>query len=58
MLRPALVATALVFAGGGLLQGCNGEGERVDRELRDEVRGVHNYLGARNIRIDTRLPER
>jgi hypothetical protein len=42
------------------LAACNGglEGERVNRGVKDDVRGTRDFLRDRGITIDTRLPER
>lgn len=57
-LAPAL---ALVVAAFGIAA-CNGgaerEGERVNREVRDDVRGMRDFLGSRGITVNTMLPER
>jgi hypothetical protein len=41
---------------------CNGafegEGERINRGVKDDVRGTRDFLRDRGITIDTRLPER
>jgi hypothetical protein len=56
LLTPALAALLLGLAA------CNGglerEGERVDRGVKEDVRGVRDFLHDRGIMIDTRLPER
>ncbi len=52
----ALAATAIGLAA------CNGgfesEGERINRGVKDDVRGTRDFLRDRGITIDTRLPER
>lgn len=44
------------------LAGCNGgletEGERVNRGVKDDVRGTRDFLRDRGITIDTRIPDR
>ena len=44
------------------LTACNGgverEGERVDRAVKEDVRGMRDFFRDRGITIDTRLPER
>lgn len=54
-------AAALVAAALGL-SACNGglerEGERVDRGVKEDVRGMRDFLRDRGITVDTRLPER
>jgi hypothetical protein len=44
------------------LAACNGgverEGERVDRAVKEDVRGMRDFFRDRGITIDTRLPER
>jgi hypothetical protein len=44
------------------LAACNGgferEGERVDRGVKEDVRGMRDFFRDRGITVDTRLPER
>ena len=44
------------------LAACNGgletEGERVNRGVKDDVRGTRDFLRDRGITIDTRIPDR
>lgn len=57
-LAPALT---LAVAGLGLAACSNGierEGERVNRGVKEDVRGFRDFLRDRGITIDTRLPER
>jgi hypothetical protein len=54
VLAPALAALALAACNGGLER----EGERVNREVRDDVRGMRDFLGSRGITVNTMLPER
>ena len=55
--RAAVLAVATLG-----LAACNGgiesEGERVNRGVKDDVRGMRDFLNTRGITIDTRLPER
>lgn len=57
-IAPVLALAALVFG----LAACNGgfesEGERINRGVKDDVRGTRDFLRDRGITIDTRLPER
>jgi hypothetical protein len=57
-LAPVFALTAATLG----LAACNGglerEGERVDRGVKEDVRGVRDFLGSRGITIDTRLPDR
>ena len=57
----ARLAPALTLAALGLAA-CNGgferEGERVDRGVKEDVRGMRDFLHDRGITVDTRLPER
>lgn len=59
-IRRASPALTLVAALG--LAGCSGgierEGERAGREVKQDVRGMRDFLRERGITIDTRLPER
>ena len=59
----ARVAPAAVLIAATLgLAACNGglerEGERVDRGVKEDVRGVRDFLGSRGITVNTMLPER
>ena len=59
----ARVAPALALAAATLaLAACNGglerEGERVDRGVKEDVRGMRDFLGNRGITVNTMLPER
>ena len=59
----ARVAPAVVLAAAALgLAACNGgierEGERVDRGVKEDVRGMRDFLGSRGITVNTTLPER
>lgn len=38
--------------------GFEGESERINRGVKDDVRGTRDFLRDRGITIDTRLPER
>ena len=44
------------------LAACNGglerEGERVNRGVKEDVRGMRDFLGSRGITVNTMLPER
>ena len=57
-IAPVLALAALVLG----LAACNGgfesEGERINRGVKDDVRGTRDFLRDRGITIDTRLPER
>lgn len=53
-----LMAAIWIAALYGALGGCNGHGERAGQEVREDVRGVRDFLRDRGITIDTRLPER
>jgi hypothetical protein len=57
-MAPVLALAALAFG----LAACNGgfesEGERINRGVKDDVRGTRDFLRDRGITIDTRLPER
>jgi hypothetical protein len=57
-MAPALALAAVALG----LAACNGgiesEGERVDRGVKEDVRGMRDFLHGRGITIDTRLPER
>jgi hypothetical protein len=57
----AAPALALVLAAHGLAA-CNGgaeaQGERVDRSVKEDVRGFRDFLYDRGITINTRLPDR
>lgn len=57
------LAPVLVLAAAALgLAACNGglesEGERINRGVKDDVRGTRDFLRDRGITIDTRIPER
>jgi hypothetical protein len=59
----ARVASALVLAAAGLgLAACNGgterAGERAGEGVKEDVRGVRDFLYDRGITINTRLPDR
>lgn len=60
MIRRAAPAMALAIAAG--LGACNGgverEGERAGQEVKDDVRGMRDFLHDRGVTIDTRVPER
>ena len=56
-------ASAVVLAAAGLgLAACNGgterAGERASEGVKDDVRGVRDFLYDRGITINTRLPDR
>jgi len=57
-LAPALALTAALFG----LAACNGgterAGERASQGVKDDVRGVRDFLYDRGITINTHLPER
>jgi hypothetical protein len=53
-LAPAFAALVLAACNGGPER----EGERVNREVREDVRGFRDFLYDRGITINTRLPER
>lgn len=55
-LAPALAAAVLGLA--ACSNGIEREGERVDRGVKDDVRGFRDFLHDRGITVDTRLPER
>ena len=59
--RRVAQAVILVAAAMGLAA-CNGglesEGERVNRGVKDDARGVRDFLNSRGITVDTRIPER
>jgi predicted small secreted protein len=50
----AVATLGLAACNGGL----EGEGERINRGVKDDVRGTRDFLRDRGITIDTRLPER
>ena len=59
----ARVAPALVLAAAALgLAACNGgterSGERASEGVKEDVRGLRDFLHDRGITINTRLPER
>jgi len=57
-LGPAVALAAMAFG----LAACEGStersGERAGQEVKDDVRGMRDFLRDRGITIDTRLPER
>jgi len=59
----APLAAALAIAAAGIgLASCDGAteraGERAGQGVKDDVRGVRDFLYDRGITIDTRMPER
>ncbi len=50
----ALAAVGIAACSNGLER----EGERVNRGVKDDVRGTRDFLRDRGITIDTRIPER
>jgi hypothetical protein len=54
VLAMAVATVGLAACNGGL----ESEGERVDRGVKEDVRGFRDFLHGRGITIDTRLPER
>jgi hypothetical protein len=54
VLALAALASGLAACNGGL----EGEGERINRGVKDDVRGTRDFLRDRGITIDTRIPER
>lgn len=57
----ALAAVSVLAAMLGLAAcngGLEGEGERINRGVKDDVRGTRDFLRDRGITVDTRIPER
>ncbi len=53
------LAPAVAIAAASLgLAACNGASERAERGVKEDVRGVRDFLHDRGITINTMLPER
>jgi len=57
-LAPALALAAVVLGLAACSNGAEREGERIDRGVKDDVRGFRDFLHDRGITVNTRLPER
>ncbi len=57
-LAPALALAAVTLGLAACSNGIEREGERVNRGVKEDVRGFRDFLRDRGISVDTRLPER
>jgi len=57
-LAPVLALASAVLGLAACSNGIEREGERVNRGVKEDVRGFRDFLHDRGITIDTRLPER
>ncbi len=55
---PAMLLAAAALATAGCSNGVEREGERVNRGVKEDVRGFRDFLHDRGISVNTRLPER
>lgn len=57
-LAPAALLAAAMFGLAACSSGFESEGERINRGMKDDARGMRDFFRDRGITVDTRLPER
>ncbi len=57
-LGPAALLAVIVLGLAACSSGFESEGERINRGMKDDARGMRDFFRDRGITVDTRIPER